>query len=87
MGKYKKPRAQEIKEIPGMAGRQSQMECYSELNAFMECLGKSNFEVDSKCAKESSALMACAQAAGQKQKTKSTMNYHLQRLARLVKRR
>jgi hypothetical protein len=39
MGKYKRPRAQDIKEIPGMAGRQSQMECYSELNAFMECLG------------------------------------------------
>mmetsp|Transcript_38370 Transcript_38370/g.91008 ORF Transcript_38370/g.91008 Transcript_38370/m.91008 type:complete len:86 (+) Transcript_38370:78-335(+) len=85
MGKYKKKVAAPIKEIPtGFSG--STTDCYRELTRFFECMQKSNFDVDTKCARESADLMACSEAAVKKPKVKSTMNYHLQRLARVLRR-
>mmetsp|Transcript_28610 Transcript_28610/g.80602 ORF Transcript_28610/g.80602 Transcript_28610/m.80602 type:complete len:85 (-) Transcript_28610:243-497(-) len=84
MGKYKKPRPPVIKEQPNM--NSGKMECQREVNNFFECMGRYNFEIDSNCARESADLMACAEAASKKTKIKSTMNYHLQRIARLVRR-
>ena len=42
-------------------------------------------DMDEKCAMERRALTACATAAARRPKVVNTINYHLQRISRLMK--
>ncbi|EFN57725.1 hypothetical protein CHLNCDRAFT_142966 [Chlorella variabilis] len=60
-------------------------ECMEELNAFFTCMAKS-IDVEDKCVAERRALTNCATAAARKGKTANTINYHLQRISRMLRR-
>ncbi|PSC67858.1 hypothetical protein C2E20_8515 [Micractinium conductrix] len=61
------------------------LECLDELNAFFGCMAKFT-DVEDKCVAERRALTNCATAAARKGKGNSTLNYHLQRISRMIRR-
>jgi len=68
-------------------GSKRGQECIDELGAFFQCMQTHGADVNAHCAKERKALSDCASAAANVQKKRSTVNYHLQRLARNLKKR
>ena len=58
--------------------------CMEETTALMTALKKHNFDM-SKCLRESALLDKCTSAHAKAPKAKNTINFHLQRLARLAK--
>ncbi|KAL4519471.1 hypothetical protein Ndes2526B_g01935 [Nannochloris sp. 'desiccata'] len=67
------------------AGKRNTNACGEELQSFFACLAKSGQDFDDKCIKERKALTACATAAARRPKVVNTINYHLQRISRLMK--
>ncbi|KAI3438632.1 hypothetical protein D9Q98_001054 [Chlorella vulgaris] len=61
-------------------------ECAEELNAFFSCMALRGADVEDKCAQERRALTNCATAAARKGKAINTVNYHLQRIGRMLRR-
>ncbi|KAL4859908.1 Protein RRP6-like 3 [Chlorella vulgaris] len=61
-------------------------ECAEELNAFFSCMALRGADVEDKCAQERRALTNCATAAARKGKAVNTVNYHLQRIGRMLRR-
>lgn len=60
------------------------LECIDEMHAFMQCFARAGADGDAKCANLRQALDSCAAAAAKKGKHKSTINYHLGRLSRII---
>ncbi|CAK0780648.1 hypothetical protein CVIRNUC_005125 [Coccomyxa viridis] len=65
---------------------QSKLECAGEISAFFSCMTRFKFQIDGTCDKEKEALERCAADAAKKTKQRNTINYHLQRLGRALKR-
>jgi len=76
-----------LKVNPKSLGPKKGQECVEELAAFFQCMQTHGADVNAHCAKEKKALSDCASAAAAVQKKRSTVNYHLQRLARNLKKR
>lgn len=55
------------------------------MTAFFTCMAKFS-DVEDKCGAERRALTNCATAAAKRGKTTSTLNYHLQRISRMIRR-
>ena len=58
--------------------------CMEETTALMTALKKNNFDM-SKCMRESDWLDKCTSTHAKTPKVKNTINFHLQRLARMAK--
>ena len=58
--------------------------CLEETTALMTALKKHNFDA-SKCVRETELLDKCTSMHAKAPKVKNTINYHLQRLARLAR--
>ncbi|KAJ7528610.1 hypothetical protein O6H91_15G011500 [Diphasiastrum complanatum] len=63
----------------------NQSPCLNEMMTFLACLKKYNFE-DEYCMKEKDALNACVELQARMGKPRFTLNYHLQRLAKVMRR-
>eukprot|EP00884_Botryococcus_braunii_P020651 jgi/Botrbrau1/726/Bobra.160_2s0049.1 len=63
------------------------LECMQELSAFFSCMARNRFDIDSHCQMERSILEKCVEDTAKQVKERPTTNYHLQRLARMLKRR
>lgn len=61
------------------------LECMDEMTSFFTCMAKF-MDVEDKCAAERRALTNCTTAAMRKGKQTNTINYHLQRLGRMIRR-
>lgn len=77
----------EILKVNTKQMSRKQLACYEELHAFLTCLGRSGTSVDTNCMPQIAALTACADAAAKQQKAGSTLNYHLQRLSKFMRRK
>jgi hypothetical protein len=64
--------------------RKRTIPCMEETTNLMSALKKHNFDA-SKCLMQSDLLDKCTQAQLKVPKVKNTINYHLQRLARLAR--
>ncbi|KAL4445874.1 hypothetical protein ABPG77_009073 [Micractinium sp. CCAP 211/92] len=60
-------------------------QCFEEMNAFFNCMAKFT-DVEDKCAAERRALTNCATAAARRGKQLNTVNFHLQRISRMIRR-
>lgn len=60
-------------------------ECADEMTAFFTCMVKFT-DIEEKCMAEKRALTNCATAAAKKGKVTNTLNYHLQRISRMIRR-
>ncbi|CAM6089028.1 unnamed protein product [Calypogeia fissa] len=58
--------------------------CMSEMLNYLACLKKFNFN-DDPCAAERSALTNCMELQAKKGKEHNTINYHLQRISKMMK--
>eukprot|EP00890_Picochlorum_soloecismus_P002688 jgi/Picsp_1/341/NSC_00340-R1_mitochondrial ribosomal protein subunit mrp10 len=68
-------------------GRRGNVQCAEELQQFFVCMTKSGgSNINTVCSKEIQALRSCAAAAARAPKAVNTINYHLQRIARMMKR-
>lgn len=65
--------------------RRGNLECMEEMSAFFGCMAK-NTAVEDACRHEVRALTTCATAAARKGKGSNTLNYHLQRISRMLRR-
>ncbi|WPT13444.1 37S ribosomal protein mrp10 [Picochlorum sp. SENEW3] len=60
-------------------------QCGEELQQFFTCMAKAGSDVNSACAKEIASLRMCAATAAKKPRVINTINYHLQRISRLMR--
>jgi hypothetical protein len=60
--------------------------CAEEMTALLTCFKMCDFGNDTRCAGEKRALNDCLTLHATRPKQKQTINFHLQRLARLAKR-
>lgn len=58
--------------------------CFQEMLIFLSCIQKFNYD-DDKCAAEKRALNMCMELQAKQPKQSSTINYHLQRISRMMK--
>ncbi|BBN11600.1 hypothetical protein MPTK1_5g13260 [Marchantia polymorpha subsp. ruderalis] len=58
--------------------------CLSEMLNFLACLKKANFNDDG-CMQEKKALQTCMDLQAKSGKSHNTINYHLQRISRMMK--
>ncbi|KAL3150653.1 hypothetical protein ABBQ32_000451 [Trebouxia sp. C0010 RCD-2024] len=60
------------------------LECMEEMHSFMQCFSRSGTDGDAQCASFKTALDNCAAAAAKKGRQRTSINYHLGRLSRLI---
>ncbi|KAL6778786.1 hypothetical protein ACKKBF_B04660 [Auxenochlorella protothecoides x Auxenochlorella symbiontica] len=60
-------------------------QCFEELGAYLACIASSGGETDERCAPARRAMMLCAATSANKNKGLSSVNYHLQRISRLMR--
>ncbi|KAL3692846.1 hypothetical protein R1sor_006497 [Riccia sorocarpa] len=69
---------------PKQFGRRINRPCLSEMLTFLACMKKSNFNDDG-CMQEKKALQNCMDLQAKQGKQHNTINYHLQRISRMMK--
>jgi hypothetical protein len=82
MGKQRK--GPEAVRINVRKGRR-EAACGEELAAFFACIARAGLSADAACARDRAALTACATAAARQPRVVNTVNFHLQRISRLMK--
>mmetsp|Transcript_12246 Transcript_12246/g.34789 ORF Transcript_12246/g.34789 Transcript_12246/m.34789 type:complete len:87 (+) Transcript_12246:92-352(+) len=67
--------------------RGGRVSCAEEMGSFFSCLSKAtgNANVTTVCASEIANLRNCAASVAKQPKTVNTINYHLQRIGRLMR--
>jgi|Transcript_8937 hypothetical protein len=68
----------------GGRGRKRDVACLEDMFALLTCYKSFNFD-EGKCANARRALESCLELKAQAPKNRNTINYHLNRLARLTK--
>ncbi|KAG0564718.1 hypothetical protein M758_8G129100 [Ceratodon purpureus] len=58
--------------------------CFQEMLIYLSCVQKFNYD-DDKCATEKRALNMCMELQSKQPKQGSTINYHLQRISKMMK--
>ncbi|GJP38332.1 hypothetical protein CLOM_g22785 [Closterium sp. NIES-68] len=77
--------AEVIKVNPKDMGGRKTLPCFVEMMAFMSCIKENAFDT-TPCQKHLSALDACMDTQKSKGKTRNTINFHLQRIAKSMRR-
>jgi hypothetical protein len=89
MGKAEKRGAELPQRLLRGEGRRGPraMSCMAEMQALMACMKKNAFELDRGCGAEARALSKCVaeDTAAKKKKAPNTVNHHMLRLARLMR--
>ena len=65
-----------------------QLACAQEVQMLITCMKKNGYDaLSSQCQKDAKKLSACVLGLKDDKKQKDTLNYHLQRLSKVMKRR
>ncbi|GMH39498.1 hypothetical protein BSKO_07396 [Bryopsis sp. KO-2023] len=83
MGKKLDPN--KIKVNPDKFSRRGGPDCNAEVISFMECMKNFNYDIDDNCARQRVAMLTCWERQAKTSKHRSTINYHFQRLARMMR--
>ena len=87
----KKYREKEYNRHAKIAAKQvnrPQLRCAQEVQVLLTCMKKYGYDaLSSKCQKDARRLTQCVASLGNEKKQKDTLNYHLQRLSKIMKKR
>ena len=86
--KYKEKEFNRHAKIAAKQMTRPRLACATEVQVLLTCMKKHGFDgLNTKCQRDAKKLSTCISSLGSEKKQKDTLNYHLQRLSRFMKRR